>query len=532
MAYRNYSIQNGFIVDKHGNGDFTTIGAAVTAASSGQTVYINDGTYTENFNGKAGVAITASMGDSNEPNVSIIGKISYSSAGVFTISNVQLQTNSDFFLAVTGSAASVVYINNCLLNCLNNTGISFTAASTSAVITITNCIGNLATTGITLFAQTSTGVFAGYLCEINNSGNSTTASTISAGILDFQESTLAFPITSSGTSSVTLQFTNINTNSTNTTSLTVGGSSGNQISYSQFISGSASCISIATGITLTMLGENIVNSTNTNAITGLGILDYTPVDFSNTGAVVNTSTQNRMLIGPQIWTGGITFDNSHVLNAIPVPVTEGGSGLATTTAYGLITGGTTATGNFQNAGTGAATSTVLIGNGSSALPSFSATPQLTGLGIGAASTGTGLTFDGVNTMSAYSTGTFTPTLAGATTAGTSTYSIQNGFYVKVGRMVIVTIVLVGSAATGTGNVQIGALPFTVANGTNENWLGSIIIGSAQTWPVGTSSPVCQALNNTANMQIYSSGTASGGGYLQMANVAFNYQCTCVYRSLT
>jgi len=35
-----------------------------------------------------------------------------------------------------------------------------------------------------------------------------------------------------------------------------------------------------------------------------------------------------------------------------LPVANGGTGVATTTAYGLITGGTTATGAFQNAGTG------------------------------------------------------------------------------------------------------------------------------------------------------------------------------------
>lgn len=52
-------------------------------------------------------------------------------------------------------------------------------------------------------------------------------------------------------------------------------------------------------------------------------------------------------------------------------VAGGGTGLTTTTAYGLITGGTTATGNFQNAGTGSSGQVYLSG-GSSALGTWTA----------------------------------------------------------------------------------------------------------------------------------------------------------------
>lgn len=52
-----------------------------------------------------------------------------------------------------------------------------------------------------------------------------------------------------------------------------------------------------------------------------------------------------------------------------VAVANGGTGLTSTTAYGLIAGGTTSTGNFQNVGTGSS-GQVLKSNGSSALPSF------------------------------------------------------------------------------------------------------------------------------------------------------------------
>jgi hypothetical protein len=52
-----------------------------------------------------------------------------------------------------------------------------------------------------------------------------------------------------------------------------------------------------------------------------------------------------------------------------VTVAQGGTGVTSTTAYGVITGGTTTTGTLQNAGAGS-TGQVLTSNGSSALPTW------------------------------------------------------------------------------------------------------------------------------------------------------------------
>lgn len=68
----------------------------------------------------------------------------------------------------------------------------------------------------------------------------------------------------------------------------------------------------------------------------------------------------------------------------------------------------------------------------------------------------------------YSTGTYTPTYLGGTTAGTTTYTTQAGFYVRIGKVVFFTATVVWTAATGTGNAQV-SLPFTAENGTNEAW---------------------------------------------------------------
>jgi hypothetical protein len=56
-------------------------------------------------------------------------------------------------------------------------------------------------------------------------------------------------------------------------------------------------------------------------------------------------------------------------------------------------------------------------------------------------------------------GAWTPIVFGATTVGTTTYTQQDGAYSREGNAVTVTFEVVWSAASGTGNVKIGGLPF-------------------------------------------------------------------------
>lgn len=58
-------------------------------------------------------------------------------------------------------------------------------------------------------------------------------------------------------------------------------------------------------------------------------------------------------------------------------------------------------------------------------------------------------------------GTFTPRIDGTTVAGAGTYSVQAGNYTKIGNRVFFDIALTWSAHTGTGNISIAGLPFTV-----------------------------------------------------------------------
>ena len=68
-----------------------------------------------------------------------------------------------------------------------------------------------------------------------------------------------------------------------------------------------------------------------------------------------------------------------------------------------------------------------------------------------------------NALDDYEEGTFTPTIVGSSSAGTATYSAANGRYTKIGRSVQFEIYISYSSGTGTGNLQIGGLPYTSAN---------------------------------------------------------------------
>jgi len=85
-------------------------------------------------------------------------------------------------------------------------------------------------------------------------------------------------------------------------------------------------------------------------------------------------------------------------------------------------------------------------------------------------TNNGVTFNGdsaaANALDDYEEGTFTPSVAGGTTAGTATYTQRVGVYTKIGRQVSVQIDLGWNSGTGTGLLTITGLPFADTSNTN------------------------------------------------------------------
>lgn len=63
---------------------------------------------------------------------------------------------------------------------------------------------------------------------------------------------------------------------------------------------------------------------------------------------------------------------------------------------------------------------------------------------------------------------WTPVVAGITTSGTGTYSVQAGQYSRVGNIVFYNCSLTWSAHTGTGNMKITGLPLVSGNNSINN----------------------------------------------------------------
>ena len=113
-------------------------------------------------------------------------------------------------------------------------------------------------------------------------------------------------------------------------------------------SGTSPVVPAANG-SVTMSGSG-----STTTVGGTNTLTFQLTGLTNHSVLVGAGTTTITKVAPSA-TSGIPLI-SQGSSADPTfgtaLVVGGGTGLTTTTAYGLITGGTTATGNFQNAGTG------------------------------------------------------------------------------------------------------------------------------------------------------------------------------------
>lgn len=275
-----------FIVGDTTNGaNYATITAALAAASSGDTIGIQPGTYTENLTLKDGVNIVGLQSDPYTPNVTIIGKATATFAGTCTIAGIRLQTNSDYCLSVTGSSATLINLKGCYIAAANNTAIQYTSSSGSSKIQLYDCKSEFSTTGIALFTHSGSGQLKFFGGTHENSAVTSTASTLSgSGSLSINNTYYASPITTSSTSGISIN------NSLIQAVMTIGGTGSNAFYSSAFITGASTAISVGTGATL-VLGSSTVSSSNTNAIDGVGTINYSGVTFTGSSVKISTTTQ-------------------------------------------------------------------------------------------------------------------------------------------------------------------------------------------------------------------------------------------------
>jgi len=187
-------------------------------------------------------------------------------------------------------------------------------------------------------------------------------------------------------------------------------------------------------------------------------------------------------------------------------LTAGTTPLAGTEVLPIVQGGVTKQVSVANLTAGRAVSAASL-----TLSTGSLVPSTAGQGVNftANSAAAGMTSQLLNW---YEEGTWTPTIYGSTSAGTGTYSFQLGKYTRIGRVVYVTMNIVWTAHTGTGNLLIGGLPFTTANDNSYNpamtLTDSLTLGALNT-------AVAAFSKNNTFMYMYQQ-PAGGGAFTSVA----------------
>ena len=288
MAYRNYGPSVGFVVDPNGHGDFTTIGAALTAATTGTTIFINPGTYTENLTLKTGVYFAAipdcMVGATGH--VKIFGKIIDNGVAVASsFIGIEFHTNGDYVLSLT--AASSIVFTNCFFRNFDFT--VFNSTNASAITYLYSCTGNM--TSAHGLWSISNGTLNMYNTVFQNQGAVTTAPTLSGGAVVAENCVLPFPIACTSSGAYAIRNCTMDCSTLNTAVLTTAGTGTSFVDMSRLFSGTASAISIGAGTTANVTFADL-NSSNANVLTGAGTLNYGGIVFTGSSSGHNVSTEN------------------------------------------------------------------------------------------------------------------------------------------------------------------------------------------------------------------------------------------------
>jgi hypothetical protein len=194
---------------------------------------------------------------------------------------------------------------------------------------------------------------------------------------------------------------------------------------------------------------------------------------ANGGTGQTTYTDGQLLIGNST---GNTLTKATLTAGTNVTITNSAGGITIAAAGGGGSpGGTTSQVQYNNTGA--------FGGISGFTTDGTRVTASTTIGVGGATpstSGSGVTFPAtqsastdVNTLDDYEEGTFTPVINGSSSAGTATYTQRSGKYVKIGSLVFVDLSIDYNSGTGTGQLKISGLPFSIVTSSTCT-AGSII----------------------------------------------------------
>jgi len=204
-----------------------------------------------------------------------------------------------------------------------------------------------------------------------------------------------------------------------------------------------------------------------------------------------------------------------------------------TTANPGITGGDADTGlqfgtdeiSFVTGGTNRATvesnGNFTIENGNLVLASGS------GIDFSANANATGMTSE---LLDDYEEGTWTPVLAGESTAGTFTPdSSTAGIYTKIGNIVYCQMTCSGTVAGASGLPTVTGLPFTVASSASVGGNAVFASGSLQYWDGSGANFMGPLTEQSSNFLYFHSYDGDSSGNTNISNGSHALYCCVTYR---
>lgn len=284
------------IVGSDVHSQYATIGAALLNASPNNYIFIKPGTYTEDLHITKSVVLVAftATGDFlwNGTTV-IVGQMTIDANVNVGINGIDLRTSaSNNSIRVTNQSS--VVCQNCLIEPLTST--SFFINNSNANVTLENCNCNLSSSSQVF--NVSSGTLRIRNGSFNNGNqSSSSASTVSTGgFVQLIDTTLNFPITTSGSGVLyasNTSFGDFSVPNANLTWITTAGTGTSYLNGCSVSSGTASAVSIGAGTTVIMVHTDL-NSSNTNVLTGAGTLNYALLSFSGSSSGHNVTTETPL----------------------------------------------------------------------------------------------------------------------------------------------------------------------------------------------------------------------------------------------
>lgn len=295
-----------FVVGPVNKAGFQSIASAIAAASSagGGTVYIQQGTYTENLTMVSGVNLVGVPG-SLSGSVIIVGVHTPPASGSLVCQNIKFESANHVFSSGASGTTSIT-VQDCTFDI--NGAIFNLSSWTSGTMKVINCAEDGSTSNTIAVVGGTTNVV---VKECFGLGTGATCTYAASGIFSLFNSKV--------TCSFVLSESNIENNDI-VGSISISANGSGRIVGNYITSGSTSCITFATSTSYTVVdnfldssnaaiiagsGSNVFNNNTINDVGTISFADtfYTPTTLAGIQALQKPTTTNAL----DAWCGSVTL---------------------------------------------------------------------------------------------------------------------------------------------------------------------------------------------------------------------------------